>query len=77
MGGWGPWGRLGRGWFPALAPKSCWGIPPEQEIMDAPGPFSPEQVMKAGILPRELVLLKQSSMEWLSQECTASHCTGR
>lgn len=45
--------------------------------MDAPAPFSPEQVMKAGILPRELVLLKQSSMEWLSQECTTSHCTGR
>lgn len=43
--------------------------------MDAP--FSPEQVMKAGVFPRELVLLKQSSRERLPQESTASHRTGR
>lgn len=59
--------------------KSPQGVPLGQEVTDAPGPFSPEQVMKAGALPRELVLSKQSSRERrLPQESTAaSHRTGR
>lgn len=77
VGGWGPWGRLRWGCFPALAPKSPRGIPVEQEIMDALGPFSPEQVMKVGLFPRELVLLKHSSRECLPQDSTTSHRTGR
>lgn len=69
----GPMGQAAMG--PALAPKFPWGIP--LELLDAAGPFSPEQVMKAGVFPRELVLLKQSSREWFPQESTTSHCTGR
>lgn len=77
VGGWGPWGGRGWGWLPAPAPQTPWDIPLEREIMDAPGPLSPEQVTKAGVFPWELVLLKQSSREWLPQESTASHRTGR